>query len=147
MYGDSQQLFQKLIVYLTCMKKLIAFIWLVIYTCVSTGFVVSTHYCMNKQRSIELGAAQKEICDKCGMVKKESHGCCRDEVKVVKLQQDTQLAKIVTPSLELSLPVITASQHLIAPFYNFTESSEPASFQPPPLQPDDLCVANSVFRI
>jgi len=102
---------------------------------------------MNKQRSVELGAVQKDFCDKCGMLKKESNGCCHDDVKVVKLQQDTQPAKILMPSFELHVPVTLVSQHLISPFYNFTRSSEPASFQPPPLQQDDLCVANSVFRI
>jgi len=129
------------------MKKLVAFIWLVIYTCVSTGFAVSTHYCMNKQLSVELGTVHKDICNKCGMPKKESHGCCRDEIKVVKLQQDTQLAKLLLPSFELSLPVALVSQHLISPFYNFTKRAIPVAFQPPPLQQDDLCVANCVFRI
>jgi len=129
------------------MKKFIAFFWLVVYMCVSTGFAVSTHYCMNKERSVELGAVQKAICEKCGMLKRESHGCCRDEIKLVKLQQDTQVGKLLMPSFELSLPVALASQHLLLPFYNFTQSHVPAAFEPPPLHTIDLCVANSVFRI
>lgn len=140
------QLFQKPMLSLYCMKKLLAFISLVVYMCVSTGFAVSTHYCMNAPRSVELGAVQKDVCEKCGMLKRESHGCCRDEIKVVKLQQDTQLAKLLLPSLDLSLPVSFASQHLLSPFYNFTQRPVSTAFQPPPMQ-DDLCVANRVFRI
>ena len=102
---------------------------------------------MNKQRSVELGAVQKEFCDKCGMLKKESNGCCHDDVKVVKLQQDTQPTKILLSSLELNVPVTLVSQHLILPFYNFTKTNIPTTFQPPPLQEDNLCVTNSVFRI
>lgn len=128
------------------MKELVAFIWLFVYMGVSTGFAVSTHYCMNERRSVELGDVQKAVCDKCGMPKKQSHGCCRDEVKVVKLQQDTQVAKLLMPSLEVSLPVAVVSQHLLSPFYNFMQSHARLRFESPPL-PEDLCVANRVFRI
>lgn len=129
------------------MKKLLAFIWLLIYTCVSTGFAVSTHFCMDKQQAVELGAAKTERCNKCGMHKEESNGCCRDEIQVVKLQQDTQVAKLFTPSLQLALPVSLTTTFLNTPFYNFIESSIVTAFQPPPLYNPDLCIDNCVFRI
>lgn len=129
------------------MKKVLAFISLVVYMCVSTGFAVSTHYCMNKQRSVELGAVQKDFCEKCGMLKKESHGCCRDEIKVVKLQQDTQVAKLLLPSFNLALPVAFTSAHLLTPFYNFSQQPIALAFSPPLLHENDLCVDHCVFRI
>ena len=132
---------------LLCMKKLVAFIWLMVYMCVSTGFAVSTHYCMNKQRSIEFGVVQKAVCEKCGMTKQENHGCCRDEIKVVKLQQDTQVAKVLLASFQVSLPIALLSHHFISPFYNFTQTGTPTAFQPPPLYQKDICISNSVFRI
>lgn len=129
------------------MKKLLAFLLLVVYLCVSTGFTVSTHYCMNKQRSVELGAVQKNFCEKCGMLKRESHGCCRDEVRMVKLQQDTQVAKLLLPSFELALPIVFTTTHLLTPFYNFAEQHVAIAFSPPLLHDENLCVDYCVFRI
>lgn len=132
---------------LPCMQPFFAFILLFIYGSVSTGFAVSTHYCMNKQQWVQIGAVKKEVCDKCGMKKEASHGCCRDEIKVVKLQQDTQLAKLLLPSLALSLLVIFTPHHLISPFYNFAQRDVAVAFQPPPLLFSDRTIANCVFRI
>lgn len=129
------------------MQKFFSFLLLLIYTCVSTGFAVSTHYCMDKKASVELGAAHKDVCDVCGMNKTENNGCCRDEIKVVKLQQDTQLAKVLMPSVQLSLPIAFLSNYLVSPFYNFIENSITATFQPPPLLHDDIYIENRVFRI
>ena len=129
------------------MKKFLIFIWLIVYTCVSTGFAVSTHFCMNKKASVQLGAAEKEICGKCGMHKQESNNCCRDEVTVVKLQQDTETAKTVLPSFTLALPVSSLTQHLVSPFYNFIETPVSSAFQPPPLYEAPLYLSNRVFLI
>ena len=104
------------------------------------------HYCMDKQQSVAWGAEKSEVCGKCGMHKDESNGCCRDEVKVVKLEQDTQVAKVLLPNFAVALPVLFPSLHLSAPFYNFATSRVVDQFQPPPL-PGDICIANSVFRI
>jgi hypothetical protein len=128
------------------MKKFLLFISLIVYTCVSTGFAVSTHFCMNKKASVELGTAEKETCGKCGMHKQESNGCCRDEVTVIKLHQDTETAKTVLPSFTLALPVVSPAQHLVTPFYNFMEAPVCTAFQPPPLS-EPLYISNRVFRI
>jgi hypothetical protein len=128
------------------MRKFLLFLWLMVYTCVSTGFAVSTHFCMNKKASVQLGTAKKEICSKCGMHKQESNNCCRDEVTVVKLQQDTEMAKTVLPSFALALPAVSLTQYLVSPFYNFIEAPVCTAFQPPPLS-EALYLSNRVFRI
>ena len=128
------------------MQKAFAFILLLIYTCVSSGFAVSTHYCMDEKTSVDFGTVKKDVCQKCGMPKKEANGCCRDEVKVVKLQQDTQVSKLLLPSFEFTLPVVVPALHLNSPFYNFTRITIPLTFQPPPLQ-QGLYIENCVFRI
>jgi hypothetical protein len=128
------------------MKKFLVFIWLIVYTCVSTGFAVSTHFCMNRKASVELGTAEKATCGKCGMHKEESNGCCRDEVTVVKLQQDTETVKTVLPSFTLALPVVSRTQYLASPFYNFVELPVCTAFQPPPLS-EPLYLSHRVFRI
>src|ERR687890_814593 len=104
------------------MKRFLASILLLIYFCVSTGFVVSMHYCMNKFDSVQVGAADSEKCGKCGMHTEDSDGCCRDEVKVVKLQQDSQLAKLLMPSFSMAPVQLTLSQHLVLPFQNFVQA-------------------------
>lgn len=128
------------------MKRLVAFLGLFIYTCVSTGFAVRTHFCMDKQQSVGLGASKADVCSKCGMQKEENNGCCRDEVKVVKLEQDTRNAKLLMPSFELTLPVAFLSTYLLSLFYNFTQTVAGTAFGPP-LHETDFCVANCVFRI
>ena len=143
----NQQLFQMPMLSLNRMKKILAFIWLVIYMVVSSGFAVSTHYCMDEKQSVELGTSKKEVCDICGMHKSKSKGCCRDEVKVIKLQQDTQLAKIQMPSLALDVPMLAVPLYLASPFYNFTQTTSYTAFEPPPLPGCALYVANCVFRI
>lgn len=65
------------------MKKVLASIILLVYFTVSTGFVVSLHYCMDRFNSAQLGHSDAVKCDNCGMHKGE--GCCHDDVKMVKL--------------------------------------------------------------
>jgi len=101
---------------------------------------------MDEKTGVDFGAVKKDVCERCGMHKKEANGCCRDEIKVVKLQQDTQLAKLLLPSVAVALPVLIPSLHFTAPFYNFTESGVLPAFQPPPLQ-EGLYIENCVFRI
>ena len=144
---NSQKLFQTSMLSLFLMKRLLAFIVLFIYTCVSTGFTVSTHICMNKQQSVQLGAVKDDVCNKCGMHTDESNGCCRDEVQVIKLQQDTQVAKILAPALRLYQPVLALTQYLLSPFFNFLQSTPVTTFQPPPLPGEATYLTNCVFRI
>jgi hypothetical protein len=129
------------------MKRAFASILLLIYFCVSTGFVVSMHYCMNQLDAVTVGVADVEKCGKCGMHTADSDGCCREEVKVVKLQQDQQVAKLLMPSLSLALVEQPLSQHLALPFQNFVQAQ--VLYHPdPPLQgAQPVYLSNCVFRI
>ena len=129
------------------MKRALASILLLIYFSVSTGFVVNMHYCMNKFDSVEIGAADSEKCGKCGMHTEDSDGCCRDEVKVVKLQQDEQLAKLLMPSLTLALVEMPLSQHLALPFQNFIQAQLLDHPDPPLRSGQPVYLSNCVFRI
>ncbi|MGV3656906.1 MAG: HYC_CC_PP family protein [Chitinophagaceae bacterium] len=129
------------------MKRFLAFILLLIYFTVSTGFVVSMHFCMNKFESVQVGAASSDKCGKCGMHTEDSGGCCRDEVKVVKLQMDKQVAKMLLPSLSLSPVELPLSQHLATPFQNFQQAVEPVPTGPPPISSQPVYLSNRVFLI
>lgn len=102
---------------------------------------------MNKFESVKVGNAASEVCGKCGMHTEDSDGCCRDEVKVVKLEIDKQVAKVLAPSLAL-LPVeLPLSQHLVLPFQNFEQADVVANTGPPLLSSPPIYLSNRVFRI
>lgn len=129
------------------MKRVFASILLLLYFCVSTGFVVSMHYCMNKFDSVKVGAPESEKCGKCGMHTEDSEGCCRDEVKVVKLQQDEQLAKLLMPSLTLPPVELPLSKHLALPFQNYVQAYLLEEPDPPLRKSQPVYLSNCVFRI
>src|SRR5215203_1085908 len=76
------------------MKKGIAAILLVLYVAFSSGVVISFHYCMDSFDSLQLGASKFEVCGKCGMHVEDASGCCNDEVKIFKIQDDQQTSAI-----------------------------------------------------
>lgn len=109
--------------------------------------MVSMHYCMNKVDSVELGATETEMCNKCGMHTEDSDGCCRNEVKVVKLQQDQVQAKLLFPVFTQTPVELPLSQHLVTPFYNFTEQYKSFPLRPPLISEQETYLTNCVFRI
>lgn len=126
------------------MKKILATIVVLVYLTVSTGFIVCVHYCMDRFNSAELGNTEKDKCNKCGMHKAD--GCCRDEVKVVKLQTDHLAAQVLSP--DLSTPEIEEVQahYLVLPFRNYTGTSYSVAHSPP-LSEQDTYLQNCVFRL
>jgi hypothetical protein len=128
------------------MKKLLTIIAMLVYFVVSTGFVVSVHYCMDKIRSFQLGDVTHHQCSECGMPIKDSDGCCKDEVKVVKLQVDQTIAKLATVNFSLPAVAVTYTDFLFASLINEQKSEEPTAHGPP-LSEQDIYLRNCVFRI
>lgn len=128
------------------MKKLATTILLLIYFVVSTGFVVSVHFCMDELNSIELGEVTDSECNQCGMIIKDSDGCCKDEVKVMKMQVDQNLAKLVKISFPIPLITSFSTQFLFTPLVSDASANEPVAHGPP-LSKQDTYLQNSVFRI
>jgi len=67
------------------MKNFLIIVLLFVHTAASSGTVLSLHYCMGDFASVSIGHKDKKGCDKCGMEKK---GCCHDDVKVIKLDNN-----------------------------------------------------------
>ncbi len=88
------------------MKKFLVTIVCLSFFVVNTGFVVNLHYCMDRFASWGIGSETPEKCGACGMESGITHGCCHDEVKLVKLQQDVVTPGSVTESLP---PTFTVS--------------------------------------
>ena len=78
----------------------------------------------------------------------KSHGCCRDEVKIIKMEVDQKAASDISfelPALEAL--VQTPSQFLIASFINAGEIRHYQNHSPPLLTEQDTYLQNCVFRI
>lgn len=71
------------VTFTSAMKKLFAFLLIILYTTASSGVVLNVHYCMGKLASVEVDNFSSKLC-KCGMKQTES-GCCHSELKVIKL--------------------------------------------------------------
>jgi hypothetical protein len=130
------------------MKKIIASISLLCYLTVTCGVIINSHYCMNRLASVHLFETSVDVCGRCGMDTHESNGCCRDEVKVVKLEQDqnkTTIASYDIPSFEAALSI--PSDFIVTSSYNIDEKRHFHNHSPPLLSAQDTYLQNSVFRI
>lgn len=67
------------------MKNFLIIVLLFVHSAASSGTVLSLHYCMGDFASVSIGHKDKKGCDKCGM---ENKGCCHDDVKVIKLDNN-----------------------------------------------------------
>ncbi|TCZ74536.1 HYC_CC_PP family protein [Flaviaesturariibacter aridisoli] len=129
------------------MKKLFAILTLLAYFTVSTGFVVNLHYCMDRYHSWELGAPKADRCDTCGMSVKKN-GCCHDQVKLVKVQQDAtgaQYALFTFAAAPALLPPQPMWEALLS--VPATDRSATPIHGPPLLSRQDTYLRHCVFRI
>lgn len=129
------------------MKRIAASILLIIYFAVSTGFIVSMHYCMGKMDSAEIGYTVNETCGKCGMETTDSNGCCRDEFKIVKLEIDQLASKVLAADFGFAALIYTNTDFLLLPFKNFKDSQNFVAHSPPDLSGQETYLLNCVFRI
>ena len=127
------------------MKKALVAILAFLYLAISSGVVVSTHYCMGKIASVDYGYNGHNICSTCGMEQKGE--CCHTEFKVVKLQDAHQLAQA---GIELmKVPVEAPVYHH---YENYSSLSAVTFFSSYPHAPPDqrvnsIYLYNNVFRV
>ena len=128
------------------MKKGIAAILLVLYVAFSTGVVISFHYCMDSFDSVQLGAKKSDYCGICGMHKTNGNECCKDEVKIFKIQDDQQTAainfKFSSPDAVITTLPVWDDISLINPAHQLFLNTHS-----PPLSKQDTYLQNCVFRI
>lgn len=130
------------------MKRILTSIILVCYLTVTCGLVVNHHYCMDRLASTQLFSTAEKVCGKCGMHTDESNGCCRDEVKVVKLVQDQNKIPVITYELpSLKEVVNTPSLFIAALFQNVEVQHHFDNHSPPLLSAQDTYLQINVFRI
>lgn len=79
------------------MKKAVIAITALLYFAVTSGMVINLHYCMDRFTSADIGYSMNQrLCNKCGMDKSSSNGCCHDETRLVKLQDDQNKALVLS---------------------------------------------------
>ncbi len=136
------------IIFTPFMKKIIASIILISYLAVTCGVIVNFHYCMNRLASTQFFEAESKTCGKCGMHTDDSNGCCRDEVKVIKMEVDQKAAFHISFELPaLDALVCLPSQFINALFINAAETRHYHNHSPPLLTGQDTYLQNCVFRI
>jgi hypothetical protein len=137
------------IIFTSFMKNAAISILMICYLAVSTGVVVNFHYCMNKLASAELFAKESKKCGKCGMNIHKSKGCCRDEVKLLKMDDDQKNTAALSfqlhaPDALYNLP----SEFISIPFINSLDGQRHyQNHSPPLLSGQDSYLQNRVFRI
>lgn len=128
------------------MKKSIASILLILYVAFSSGVVISFHYCMDSFDSAYLGTTKSDYCGVCGMHKTEGNECCKDEVKIFKIEDDQQTTgisfKFSSPdAIITTLPVWDNESLINTTLRLFLNNHSP------PLSKQDTYLQNCVFRI
>ncbi len=126
------------------MKRILVAILSIIYFCISSGFVMSIHYCMGKVSKVNIEITPSKICA-CGT--KETKGCCKTESKFVKLS-DTHQATYADIS-------VVNPFHIIPAFYTVGNSTAVGintkltfkNNSPPIISPQLIYILNCVFRI
>jgi hypothetical protein len=132
------------------MKRFFAFILFLIYSVTSIGATVQLHYCMGKLSgwSITLAESNLKECSKCGMEKAHSDkGCCHDENKLLKIQDDQKANYVSLDILKLSVSAAVSVDQSVACLLPQKKQLPSKSNAPPLIGDLDLCIRNCVFRI
>lgn len=127
------------------MKKALALFITVLYLAVSSGVVLQINHCMGEVADFGVLASKEEVCGSCGMVK-DSNSCCKDELKIVKLQDSHKLLngnyQLESPQSLLANRYSPVAYRTLRQVLTVTGSHAPPGLLSPPLY-----IVNCVFRI
>ena len=102
---------------------------------------------MGHVQSVDFYGTEKKICDKCGMSLANAHGCCKEEIKILKLQNDQNRAQVFFSVKNIVSAVTIPSEFIVATVYNPCKSFQCNDQSPPLLKGQDTYLKNCVFRI
>lgn len=129
------------------MRKLFASIMIICYLAFSCGIIINYHYCMGRLDSVKLFVAESNICAKCGMHTAKAHGCCGDEIKIIKIQDDQNVTTVYHSIKNIEAVAKTPSVFICASFCQDEGSLHYMANSPPLLTGQDSYLQNCVFRI
>jgi hypothetical protein len=125
------------------MKKLIASFTVIVYFAFACGVIVNYHYCMDRYDSFSLYQASSD----CPMMHTKKSGCCHDEVKIIKIQDNYQTSSASFSFENIQLAVTTPSEFLSVILLNEDIALNKTDHSPPLLPTQDVYLQNRVFRI
>ena len=129
------------------MRKVIASFAVVIYFTFACGVMINYHFCMDRYTSFSLYQSATNSCFTCGMQAKK-HGCCHDEVKIVKLQNDYQNAASGFSLKNIHAPSTPSLSSYSCQPLTAAYLPNSADHSPPLLLPaTGIYLQNCVFRI
>ena len=130
------------------MKRIAAFILLMLYFVTSTGTTMHYHFCMGEVANSSILVYKEKKCGKCGMEKKqnEDNGCCKDEQKWIKIDDDQ---KVDTSQIEISKLQLAVIAFVFFNSNLFAQDNHPLAESKAPLRSCELptYLLNCVFRI
>lgn len=131
------------------MKKTLIVILSFFYLSSSAGATVHLHYCMNRLVDSSLWHNNDQKCGKCGMEKSQekNSGCCKDEHKQVKLENDHKVTATYLLSPLVSIAVPTPLFELFDIKLPTITEKNPLSHAPPRCSDISVYIRNCVFRI
>jgi len=132
------------ILYLSSVKKILTISLAALYLTLTIGLNIVVHTCGGVSETTVATAAFEDPCG-CGDEAPEDK-CCTTELTTVHLD-DEQQARTATFVQPLTVSDVAMPAAWAAPMYDGSTFSAllPSEFSPPPN--NDLCIANSVFRI
>ncbi len=132
------------------MKKLSVILLLFIYGITTVGATVHLHFCMDKFIGWDFSQTEIATCGKCGMKEsKTKKGCCKDEVKQLKINTDHQKSSVAVFINVFNTPIIHSYPSLFK-FTGvvFTEESNRINYDSPPIpQIQKLTILYCTYRI
>ena len=127
------------------MKKVIASFTVVVYLAFACGVMVNYHFCMDRYSSFQLYQPGSDWCSTCGMHAKK--GCCHNEVKILKLQNNYQNTTASFSLQKFQPVVITPSPCLAIDLVTGENLPGKTDHSPPLITQQDTYLQNCVFRI
>ncbi|MDB5249252.1 MAG: hypothetical protein JWQ40_3646 [Segetibacter sp.] len=131
------------------MKKLTLILLLLIYGVSSSGMSITVHYCMSEVAGWKLsGKTSSSLCASCGMEEEGNKGCCRDETKIIKSENDQQRVEMFFDSHKVPVTLISSnySDYNLNCLSNTIEEL-PCSHAPLCKLKVPVYISNCVFRI
>jgi len=128
------------------MKKSIASFTVIVYFAFACGVLVNFHYCMDRYDSYSLYKAASDWCPTCHM-HTGTRGCCHDEVKIIKLQDDHQTSSFSFAFKDIQLAVTTPAAFLCVIGLKEDIDLAKTDHSPPLVAQPDIYIQNRVFRI
>lgn len=126
------------------MKKILAILFSIFYFGFSSGAAFSIHYCMKEFVSV----SQKvdDICGKCGV--KDKKGCCKTEIKIVKVDNSQKADHLHIDFLN-SVSEIPVKQQFAAfdKSFSATKFTQIQINAPPEYRPVPIYINHCNFRI